>query len=248
MVSVRLLSWVPIVAIAGAAAAAAQGDPPQGRPNQAPGALFGRVVDRDTGTPMRFAAVQLVRLRPSSVAISTTAAEDGTFACQIFSPASTSRRPRLRHTRRRPIPPGQRRPSSPEARLRLALVSRSVHLRFGSSGVASSRERSSTPTANPRRACRFESRRGRRLLIPPAPCSLSDSGSHIRTPIRTRRVRFARSVCHRASILFPQVPGTRSFRTIRHRAGSEGPSECTFLARPILRRPCRSRSAAIRSD
>jgi hypothetical protein len=88
MSRVRLLSWIAIASVAGVAGFASPRDDAQQRfpaPEEL-GTVFGRVVDGETGVPVRFASVQVVRFGPTMGTASTMTGEDGTFVCPSLQP------------------------------------------------------------------------------------------------------------------------------------------------------------------
>ena len=87
MTLVRILLTISLAALNGLGAASLPGDARQERASAPTGTLFGRVVDRDTGAPVRFATVQLVRIRLARIT-SITAGEDGTFAFPGLPPGT----------------------------------------------------------------------------------------------------------------------------------------------------------------
>jgi hypothetical protein len=68
--------------------AAAAGQSPTSQQNPGSGAVFGRVLDHETGSPVRFAEVQVSRVRSFGGMRSTVASEDGTFVIAGLQPGS----------------------------------------------------------------------------------------------------------------------------------------------------------------
>jgi hypothetical protein len=80
------LATIAGIAVLITTTAARQAPVSQPKPNL--GGVFGRVVDHETGAPVRFAAVQVARVRVLGQALSTVASEDGTFMFTGLQPGS----------------------------------------------------------------------------------------------------------------------------------------------------------------
>ena len=84
-------AWMTLAmlgAIAALVTAAGAAQAPASQPNPTLGAVFGRVVDHETGGPIRFADVQVSRVRAADATRSTVASEDGTFVFTGLQPGS----------------------------------------------------------------------------------------------------------------------------------------------------------------
>ena len=75
-------AWMTLAMLGGIAALVTAAGARQGQASQSTpplGVVFGRVVDHETGSPVRFADVQVSRVRSADSTRSTVASEDGTF-------------------------------------------------------------------------------------------------------------------------------------------------------------------------